>query len=83
MKDNSRLVQELFVIPNDQLAFESLGFNFETIKEGLKVTFPFGWTMKDIDNDGFTLDLIDENGCSQGKIEFGNYPNRKGNMWLF
>ncbi len=83
MKDNYQLVTELYVIPSDQVAFESLGFHFEPIREFLKVTFPVGWTMKDIDNDAFTCDLIDENGRSKGKIEFGCYPNRKGNMWLF
>jgi len=83
MKDNSRVVKIMDIIPYDQAAFEKLGFNFEPQGEETQITFPKGWTWKDIDNDGFTIDLIDEKGCSHGKICCGNYPRIRAKMWLY
>lgn len=85
MKDNSRVVKILDIVPYeyDQSAFEKLGFNFEPKGEETKITFPTGWVWKDIDNDAFTIDLIDEKGCSHGKICYGNYPRIRDKIWLY
>lgn len=82
MKDNSRLVMKLYIEIINQVAFENLGFTFETMRdEYSKVTFPSGWIAVNISYDG--LDLIDAKGCSYGKLDFGCYPIRKGSMWLY
>ncbi len=94
MINNLRVVENLYVNLINQEAFENLGFNFKTKKfdysvedrhfkgEELIVTFPVGWTLTSFNDDGFTADILDEKGFSQGRVDFGCYPNRKGYMWL-
>lgn len=94
MRDNSMLVSsnvtenksQLWnlghVIPSNKSSFENLGFKFKTNYNELFVTLPEGWKIETSD-DGFTVDLIDENGNNRGKIEFGNFPFRDGSMWLY
>lgn len=84
MKDNSRVVKIITdIFPHDQAAFEKLGFNFETQGNQTKIIFPKGWIWAMIDDNGFTMDLIDENGCSHGYICYGNYPRISASMWLY
>ncbi len=83
MTDNSRVVKKMDIIPYNQAAFEELGFIFEPQGDETQITFPEGWTYADIDDDGFTTDLIDEKGCSHGKICCGNYPRIRATMWLY
>lgn len=94
MKDNSMLVNSNVqennpqtyhldnVVISDKVPFENLGFKFKSKNNELYVILPDGWTIEDSD-DGFTLDLIDKTGSDRGKIEPGNYPFRKGFMWLY
>lgn len=94
MKDNSMLVNSNVkennpqthrldnVVISDKVSFENLGFKFKSNNNELYVILPEGWTIEDSD-DGFTVDLIDETGSDRGKIEHGNYPFRKGCMWLY
>lgn len=89
MRDNSmsvNLKQQTYhyehVDVSNKASFENLGFKFKCTDGKLDVTLPEGWTIEDPE-DGFTLDFVDGNGVAHAKIEFGNYPYRNGNMWLF
>lgn len=95
MRDNSMLVNsnvngdELrthhfkHVIITDQESFEKLGFKIISNDDNLDVTLPEGWTIEEPSDDAFSLDFVDENGVAHASIEFGNYPYRKGCMWLY
>ena len=91
MRDNSMLVnsksqthhfENVAVSKSSKADFENLGFKFKFNDDKLDVTLPEGWSIEEPE-DGFTLEFVDENGVAHGKIEFGNYPYRKGEMWVF
>lgn len=90
MRDNSMLVKKNQsqthhfnnVTVVDPISFENLGFKFIFNYDKLDVTLPEGWSIED-SADGFVIDVLDQNGIVHGKIECGNYPHRKGCMWLF
>lgn len=84
MDDSSRYVMTSKISIINQSAFEALGFTFESAEFGeTKIVLPEGWVMADIDNDAFTTDFIDPDGCSHGKFCCGNYPRIPARMWLY
>lgn len=90
MKDNSMLVNSKeaesvkidYVNVMNQVSFENLGFKFETKNNHSYAILPKGWKIEEY-LDGFTLNFVDGDSIDHGKIEFGNYPHRKGCMWLY
>ncbi len=84
MDNNSRVVLVSDAVLKDQTPFEELGFTFEPVdSRHTRITLPEGWIMADIDEDAFTTDFIDPDGCSHGKFCCGNYPRIRESIWLY